>query len=126
MIGCIIYKATSALIYNYRVSMFLTKQFQVISRFCPDQSDHSPGFCVGNVGTKRQLPTAFKNCRSAKLGKSLSQYNIKMLYISTFKILSMFSATFIVLSRFSHFWGQNLGYFWTWTNSNIQVPLETL
>ncbi len=50
-----------------------------------------------------------------KIWKKLSQYKIKMLYVLTFQVLSMFPAKFLVLSRFSHFWGQILGYFWTWT-----------
>ncbi len=55
-----------------------------------------------------------------KTWKLLSQYNIKILYILTFQVLSMFSAKFLVLSRFSHFLGQIPGYFWTWTD-NIQI-----
>ncbi len=40
------------------------------------------------------------------LEKKGSQYNIEMLYILTFQVLSMFSAKCLVLSRFSHFWGE--------------------
>ncbi len=36
----------------------------------------------------------------------LSQYNINILHILTFQVLSRFSANFLVLSRFSHFWAK--------------------
>ncbi len=54
--------------------------------------------------------------------KKLSQYNIEILYILTFQILSRFSAKFLVLSRFSHFLGQISGHFCTWTDT-IQISM---
>ncbi len=48
--------------------------------------------------------------------KTLFHYNIEMLCILTFQVLSRFSIKFLVWSRFSHLLGQILGYFWTWTN----------
>ncbi len=52
--------------------------------------------------------------------KKLSQYNIKILYVLTFQVLSRCSAKCFVLSRFSHFLGQIPGHFWTWTDK-IQI-----
>ncbi len=48
----------------------------------------------------------------------LFDYNIEMLYILTFQVLSMFSTK--VLSTFLHFWGHIPVYFWTCTGQ-IQI-----
>ncbi len=44
------------------------------------------------------------NSQEYKTWKKIFQYNIQMLYILTFQILSRFSAKFLVLFRISDFW----------------------
>ncbi len=82
--------------------VFLAIKFQIISRFCPGQKGHSPGYSTNDVDTKRQTPKAILKSQEYKTWKQLSQYDIKMLYILTFQVLSRFSAKFQVLSRFYH------------------------
>ncbi len=48
--------------------------------------------------------------------KKLSQYNIEILYILAFQVLSMLSDKFLVLCKFSHILRQIPGYFSTWIN----------
>ncbi len=56
------------------------------------------------------------NSQEYKNWKQLLQYNIEILYILTFQVLSRFSAKCLALSRISHILGQIPGYFWTWTD----------
>ncbi len=43
-----------SMISGYRVPCtFLANKFQVISRFCPGQKGHSPGYSVDNFDTRK-------------------------------------------------------------------------
>ncbi len=98
--------------YHTQGSQFVKViKFQVITRFCPGQKGHSPGYSVDNFDTKDIL-----NSQEYKTWTKLSQYNIEIFYILTFQVSSRFSAKFLVFSRFSHFLGQIPGHFLTWTD----------
>ncbi len=94
-----------------------------MSRFCQGQKGCSPGYIADNFGTKKADAKGVLRAQEYKTWKKLFKYNIEMLYILKFQVLSMFSAKFLILSRFSHLLGQIPGYFWNMDrkNSNLQV-----
>ncbi len=83
-----------------------------MSRFYPGQKGHSPGYIADNFSTKRQTPKKWE----CKTWEKLPEYNIEMLYILTFQVLSSILLNFL----FCHFFGQIPSYFWTWTDK-IQI-----
>ncbi len=84
--------------YPHGSQFLLATKFQVISRFCPSQNGHSPGFCAVNFGLKG------RHKRHSKIAGAQSweniEYNIEILYVLTLQVLSMYSAKCLVLSRF--------------------------
>ncbi len=81
--------------------VFLTKKIQVLSR---SKKPFSRLYCEQCLHQKADAKDVLKSMEY-KTWKKLSQYNIKMLYILTFQVLSSFFAKFLVLSRFSDFLG---------------------
>ncbi len=96
-------KGGSKCMTYFRVPSFFSQKIpdclQVLSR---SKKPFSKLYCKQFLHQKGDTKGVLK-LQEYKTWKKLAQYNIKMLYILTFQVLSRFSAKFLVLSRFSDF-----------------------